>query len=772
MTDGVTRPPYASQPYLPPVPPETDAEATAQLPPNHPSFIGRVDELRNLTEQLRRETADRAKVLSIYGKPGVGKSTLAVHFAHQIKNRYPDAQLYTPAPPLKSASYVLTDEDRAGEVLADLLRALGVKGEAVPHTVSGKTSEFRSLLARRSVLILLDGFESAELIDRLIPASPSSLVIVTSRKSMPQLTQTRLRLDILDETSAVDLLAASAGGTRVEDEPGAAREVVRRCGHLPLAIVLTGKRLANREGWSVRSLVEQLSADRPSILNQVPGGAEIAASFSLSYDQLTAQEQQLFRRLSVFTGPHFDHAAAACLVPADGSSVAASLEQLASLQLLEQVQQLDDCYQFHDLLREYASLHFRTDEPEPDQQACREAALEYYVAELANADRCLQPTRITPAGADATDPGHGELGRALGWLTRDRENLLAAVTEALRLHELGVACELATRLASFFEVRAHYLDWQQTHEAVLADPDIEDAQLRAGKAILKRSLGKLCYFQHRWDDAIDNYRQALELFLVLGLDREVAVTLLYLGDAHRYERDWDSARNTLTASLKRLRAVRFRRGEAIALRSLGAVCRLTGDYVEAMELYEQALGILLEIGDERWIAATRLSIGDIYVDEKMPARARPVLEECLRTFEEYDDRHWKALTLRSLGETFRLEGDFPVARDYLDRALVIMRKDGDTHWEAATIEDLGELHAAQAEWQEAIDCYGSCIEMLTGGSRDKLVEARARKNLGIALYKADDRDGAQQEWRIAWLSFVEQKAQEADEVLDLIQSGP
>jgi tetratricopeptide (TPR) repeat protein len=770
VTDDVTRSPYASQPYLPPVPPETDSAATAQLPPDAVSFVGRTDELRTLTEQLRIQTADRAKVLAIYGKAGVGKSTLAVHFAHQVKGRYPDAQLYVMGPAPTSASHALSNEDKAGEVLADLLRALGVKGEAVPHSVSGKTSEFRSLLARKSVLILLDGFESSDLIDRLIPASPSSLVIVTGRKSLPQLTQTRLRLDVLDETSAVDLLAASAGGTKIEDELGAAREVVRRCGHLPLAIVLAGRRLANRTGWSVHSLVEQLRQDRPSILNQVAGDTEIAASFSLSYDQLAAPEQRLFRRLSVFTGPHFDHAAAACLVPAD-YNVAASLEELANLQLLEPIKQLDECYQFHDLLREYASLHFRTDEPESEQQACRQAVLEYYVAELANADRCLQPTKTTPARADATDPGHSQLSRALGWLTRDRDNLVAAVTEALRLHALDLACELASRLASFFEVRAHYLDWQQTHEAVLADPDIEDPQLRAGKAFLKRSLGKLCYFQHRWDQAIDNYRQALQLFLALGLDREVAVTLLYLGDAHRYEREWDSARNFLTASLQRLKAVGFRRGEAIALRSLGAVHRLTGDYPEAMDLYEEALGILTDIRDERWIAATRLSIADIYVDQKQPAQARPILLECLRTFEEYEDRHWKALTLRSLGETFRLDGDYPAAEDYLDHALVIMVQDRDTHWEAATIEDLGELYAAQGEWQRAIDCYGKCIEMLTGSNRDKLVEARARKNLGIALYKADDREGAQQEWHLAWLSFVEQKAQEADEVLDLIHNG-
>ncbi len=769
MTDDVTRPPFGGQPYLPPVPPETDASAAAQLPPEVSSFVGRADELRFLTRELAKQTADRAKVLAIYGQPGVGKSTLAVHFAHQVKDRYQDAQLYVNLRAAPAAAS-LTDEDRAGEILADLLRALGVKGEAVPRSVSGMSSEFRSLLARKSVLILLDDFESEDLIAPLIPASASSLVIVTSRRSMPQLTETRLRLEVLDPKTALDLLATSAGGTKIEDEPGAAKELVDMSGRLPLAIKILGARLAGRR--SVRSLVDHLREGEPNTLKEVAGDAKLARSFSLSYEQLTATQQQLFRRLSVFTGPHFDHAAAASLVAADRSDVAASLEQLAGLSLLEPINHLDDCYQFHRLLREYAAEHFRTDEDESDQRACRLAVLEYYVAELANADRRLQPTRSTPARVvDATDPAHGELNGALGWLTRERDNLVAGVTEALRLHELDLACQLATTLASFFEVRAHYLDWQQTHEAVLADPDIDDPELRADKAILKRSLGKLCYFQHRWDEATDNYQEALDLFLALGLDREVGVTLLYLGDAHRYERDWDLARNYLTASLQRLKAVGFRRGEAIALRSLGAVCRLTGAYPEAIELYNQALGILKEIGDERWIAATNLSIGDIYVDQKDSAHARPILEECLRIFEEYDDRHWKALTLRSLGEACRLEGDYRAAQNYLDRALEIMRDDGDIHWEAATIEDLGELHAARGEWQEAIGCYGECIDMLTRGNRDKLVEARARKNLGIALYRSDDIDGALKEWHLAWHSYVQQNAQEADEVLGLIYNG-
>ena len=758
----------AGQPYLPPVPPDAEIVSAWQLPAEANSFFGRGDELKALHGFLENKTPNRAQVISIYGKAGVGKSTLATRFAYEIKGLYPDAQLYASLSPTPSATASRqTNEDRAGEVLADFLRALGTKGEAVPHTLGGKIGLYRSLLASKSALIFLDGAEAADLVVPLIPASASSLVLVTSRVNLAPLTRERLSLDVLDETSAVQLLAAFAGDTKIDSEPRAAREVVERCGRLPLAIVLAGARLASRN-WSVDSLANRLRTNEANPLEEFRiGGTEIAATFSLSYEAASAAEQTLFRRLSVFSGPHFDHAAAAYLVPPGSENVAATLERLADLALLEAAP-WPNWYQFHDLLRDFAKWHFETDESEQTRRECRLAVLTYYDNRLTRVDRSLQPTNVSSAKSAATDPGHEELLDTLRWLTRERENLVAAVTEAVRLDELDLACRLAAELASFFEVRAHYDDWLQTHAAVLEGTEIEAPEHRNGKALLTRSLGKLYYFRHDWAQAIANYQDALQLFLQLRQDREVAITLLYLGDAHRYKRDWDTARNTLSMSLQGLQAAGFRRGEAIALRSLGAVSRLTGEFDEAKGLYERALVIFNELRDERWIAATRLSLGDIYLDQGDAAGARPIFEECLRTFEEYDDRHWRALTLRSLGQTFRRDGDYDKAREFLDRSYQIVHKDGDKHWEAAIVEDLGELHAVQGQWKAAIERYRECIDMLTGPNQDRLVEARARKNLGVALNSIGDGDSAQQELRSAWLAFVEQKGPEAAEVLRLL----
>ncbi len=656
-------------------------------------------------------------------------------------------------------------EESATDILTDFLRALGVQGEAMPSSLGEKASLYRSLLAGRSALIVLDDAPNAEIVRPLIPGSSSCLLLVTSRSSLFELQAVPVSLDIMDMNSALALLAARAGGDKVKNEPAAAKEVVQCCGLLPLAIVIAGARLATRATWSVNSLAERFRNSRSNILDELRSGdAAIAASFSISYEALSTAEQTLFRRLAAFGGPHFDDAAAACLVNPSYDNVATTLEKLADLQLLEQTV-WDDCYRFHNLLREFARKHFELDEADEVRRRCTLAVLEYYYRRLEHADQSLQPTSVASARAGATDPEHHDRMTSLRWLSREHDNLVAAVAQAVLANEVNLAWQLAARLAGFFEVRAHYEDWLETHQLVLRH--LEDKQLR-GKAILTRSLGKLFYFQHNWALAVSSYRSALELFQQLGLVREVGITLLYLGDTYRYRRDWDSARNTLMASLQLLHSVGFRRGEAIARRSLGAVNRLTGDFREALELYNQALDTFQEIGDDRWIAATRLSVADIYIDDHRPAEARPILTECLLVFEEYGDRHWQALNLRSLGEVLRQQEHYAQARECLDKSLVILREDGDRHWEAATIEDIGELHAAQGEWEQAKARYEECIGMLDDGNRDRLVEARARKNLGIALAALGNRDGGQRQLRTAWLSYVEQNGLEAVEILRLL----
>jgi len=229
------------------------------------------------------------------------------------------------------------------------------------------------------------------------------------------------------------------------------------------------------------------------------------------------------------------------------------------------------------------------------------------------------------------------------------------------------------------------------------------------------------------------------------------------------------ARNTLTAALDLLQKAGFDRGQAIALRSLGAVSRLTGDFDKALEIYDRAYQIFKKIGDQRWMAATLLSRSDILIDQGRATEAKPVLEECLRVFQEYGDRHWQALTLRSLGDTHRHDGNLITTLDFLEQSLVILREDGDRHWEAATIEARAEVYAAQGDWNAAVEDYNKCISMLGADNPDRLLEARTRKNLGVALDALGDREKAKEQWNKAWMSFMEQNGQEAIKVHNLLR---
>jgi tetratricopeptide (TPR) repeat protein len=764
-----------TQPYLPPVTPAS--VSTAQLPADVEPFIGRTAELSALEKLAVKDSdVDRAQVILIHGKRGVGKSALAVHFAHKIKKTYRDAQLFVSLGDVKpgpGGPYVQNADERLGDILDDFLRTLGVRGEAIPSLLSEKAGHYRSLVKDQSVLVVVDGVDSAAMIEPLIPASPASLVLLTGLSGLNQLSSAkRLQLDVLDMDSAVELLAATAGTEKVAKEPEAAREVALRCGSLPLAIKIAGARLATRTGWSVSSLAERLNnAKRPdgrsSVLDELQEGEmAVAASFSLSYEALTPGEQVLFRRLAAFRGPHFDDAAAASLVSPQFIHVATTLERFIDLKLLEPTT-WNDCYRFHDLLREFAQKHFDADESAKSQRECYNAIIKYYFDQLRRADAALQPATEESGKESISSQGHDDQMASLRWLTRERENLVIVVSQALAQKKFDIAWKLAARLANFFEVRAHYDDWKVTHESVLKH--LHDSRYDLGEATLTRSLGKLYYFQHDWEEAVNHYHSASQSFLRLGRDREVGVTLLYLGDAFRYRREWDLARNTLTAALDLLQKAGFDRGQAIALRSLGAVSRLTGDFDKALETYDHSYQIFKKIGDQRWMAATLLSRSDILIDQGRATEAKPVLEECLRVFQEYGDRHWQALTLRSLGDTHRHEGNLITALDFLEQSLVILREDGDRHWEAATIEARAEVYAAQGDWNAAVEDYNKCISMLGEDNPDRLLEARTRKNLGVALDALGDREKAKEQWNKAWMSLMEQNGQEAIEVHNLLR---
>ena len=411
-------------------------------------------------------------ISAIAGKAGVGKTALAVRVAHRLRPRFPDGQLYVN---LRGAEAQALDP---AEVLAGFLRALGVEGAVIPEGLEERVRLYRSRLADRRVLVVLDNAASEAQVRPLLPGSHGCAVLVTSRARLGGLEAAHsLTLDVLDPDQAVALLAKLAGPGRVAAEPEAAQQIVRLCGWLPLAVRIAGARLAGRPHWRLALLAERLADEHRRLDELATGDLEVRASVALSYHGRGEQERRLFRLLGLLAAPSFPAWVAAALLDIGLAEAEGLLERLVDAQLVEaagqdQAGQLR--YRLHDLLRVYARERLHAEEPASAQQASLERVLQAYLTLAEQADALLEPSGLNHYGGDPARGPRDHPAAAiverdpLGWLEAERASLVAAVEQACDagLGELG--WRLADALAGFFQLRAHWDDWQHTHALALA----------------------------------------------------------------------------------------------------------------------------------------------------------------------------------------------------------------------------------------------------------------------------------------------------------------
>jgi NB-ARC domain len=338
----------------------TAVEARHQLPPDVADFTDREREAADVRRALE-DPEGRGGVALVAGKPGVGKSALAIHLAHALSAQFPDAQLYVDLRGGEPAEHL--DPLTPTEVLAGFLRALGI--EQVPEQPAERVAFYRAQLAHKRALVVLDNASREDQVRPLIPGSRSCAVLVTSRMQLPGLEGARPReLEVLDPGAALELLAKLIGDRdRLERERDAAEAIVRLCGYLPLAVRIAGSRLRTRPRWSLHKLVERLADERRRLDELRAGDREVRASFALSYRELKDDEARLFRRLGVFPGPDFGVALAGALVDTSSDEAEELLERLVDVRLLEEVG--EERYRFHDLLRLFARERLEADETPP-----------------------------------------------------------------------------------------------------------------------------------------------------------------------------------------------------------------------------------------------------------------------------------------------------------------------------------------------------------------------------------------------------------------------
>jgi DNA-binding SARP family transcriptional activator len=673
----------------------------AQLPADIADFTGRADEVAEIHGLLTGENPpgsgpERAgqtgpgaadgdlagspgavPVVLVVGSGGLGKTALAVHAAHLLAGRFSDGQLYAnllgSAEPLAPA-----------EVLARFLRELGVDASRIAVTDEERAAQFRTWLAGKRVLIVLDDARDAAQVRLLLPGSASCSVLITARQAMPELVGSRLLdLEVLPPAQARALFGRVAGEARASAEPEATAEVLAACAGLPLAIRIAGARLAGRGGWTVRALADRLSDERHRLDELRAGNLAVRASFEVSYASLpgpagaaAVDSARMFRLLGLWTGPSIARPAAAALAGQPGRDVAEALEVLVDAHLLETP--APDVYRFHDLLRVYAADLAHAGESGQDRLAAITRLLTWYLHAVEGAATVISPQHkrvpVGPPPPRLELPAFRTLEEALQWCEAERAGLVAATRLAAESGLPEFAWKLAAAAMSFFYRRSHWADWVMTHQAGLAGA--RQAGDRVAEAWMLNNLG-MAYGVQRMPESVTFFEQALTICTELGDLEGEGRAATNLANANfelgRFEEALAMAEQALVVQ----RRAGQRYGEGIALGNIGGACQHLGRFGQAITHLEEALVIFRELGERDAEASSLGDLGDAYLGLDRIGDAVACYEQSLAIRREIADLHGQAETLRRLSQARLRAGAPGDARELLLEALRLFTELGD-----------------------------------------------------------------------------------------------
>jgi DNA-binding SARP family transcriptional activator len=647
-----------------------------QLPAPVGHFTGRSAELAELTGMLDRE-ADQAEGLviisAIEGTAGVGKTALAVHWAHRVAASFPDGQLYVnlrgygPSAPMSPA-----------EAVSTFLAALGVPIERWPPGFDAQVSLYRSVAARKRLLIVLDNARDTYQVRPLLPGSPGSVVLVTSRTSMTGLAVSQgahlLTLDVLSEGEARQLLDRRIGSSRVAAEPGAVSELIRLCAGLPLALAIVAARACARLRFPLASLAAELR-DESGRLDALDAGdlaSSIRAVISWSYRSLTDQAARMFRVLGLHPGPDVTAAAAASAAGVSLPAARRRLRELTHANLL--TEHLPGRFGFHDLLRAYAADQARATEDEQSGHEATGRILDHYLHTAAEAAFLINPARdqitILPPQPGVTPEHFADQQQALAWMQAEHQVLLAATAVAAGNGFDSHAWQIAWTMAQFLAMRGRWRDMAAAQDlAVAAATRLCDT---TGQAESLRLLGRACERLGDHDQALARYTAALRLYQQLGDRLGEAKAHQYLGNLAQSRGCYADALTSAEQALNLYQATGARAGQAGVLNNVGYYHALLGHYQQARLICQQALSLIAELGMRYEEANAWDSLGYVELHLGNLAESTACYQRALGIFREFGDRYEEAKTLTNLGDTRHACGEDRQAREAWQQALNIL----------------------------------------------------------------------------------------------------
>jgi DNA-binding SARP family transcriptional activator len=673
----------------PPLPAPVTAAAPsdpvpAQLPLEAPGFSGRHAELERMLALIGADPdqnpaladldgsgRDTVQIIAITGTAGVGKTALANRFARQVAKRFPDGQLYVNLRGFDPSGSALSPES----ALRFFLDALAVQPQRMPVDADGRAALFRSLLDGKRVLIVLDNARDPDQVRPLLPGSPGSLVVVTSRSQLTGLVvaegATPLGLDVLTEEEAHELLGRRLGPDVVAAEPAAAAELISLCARLPLALGVAAGRAATRPGFALAALAAELrdTRSRLEVLDAGDAATDVRAVLSWSYEQLSPSAARMFRLLGLHPGPDVSLAAAASLAGVSRSEAASALRELTRVHAV--AEHVPGRFAFHDLLRAYAVDQAETMDSEADRTAAERRCRDHYLhtghAAALQSNSLRKALDLEPLEPAAVPEEFSGRGQALAWFEAENPVMVGLLNQAIASGDDRYAWQISWTLAPFY------------------------------------------YRRGRWHECISIQRQALKAAQRLGDPVGLGHAHYELGRGLVITGDFAEAEPHLSTALDIFGRLGDRANEATVHQGFGALFEHQGRYAQSLVHAREAMRVVEEIGPASTLAGLENSVGWLYAHLGQCEKALVYCQRSLEFQREIGYRGGEADTLDSLGYTHSRMNDYQQAADCYQQAVEIYREIGDRYHEAGSYIGLGDaqLHAVGPEaagesWEQAL----------------------------------------------------------------------
>lgn len=736
--DPVVRPPAAAGSAS-----ATESVIPRQLPAPAAVFTGRAAEIAVLD---RLYDANAVVITAIDGMAGIGKTALAVHVAHRIADQYPDGQLF-----LDLHGYTKGMQPaEPNEVLDRVLRNLGVPATQIPIGLNERAALYRSRLAGRRMLILLDNATTESQIAPLLPGTAGCLVLITSRRRLSAIDHTiTMSLDALPPPEAIALLIRVIGEQRlVAESREVLAEFVELCGRLPLAIRIAAGRLLSHRSWTAGDLVERLRDQSSRLAELESGRHSVTAALELSYQNLAPDVRRTYRLCGVFPGADIDVYGLTAMAEIDLADAARQVDHLLDSHLLQEPN--EGRYALHDLVRAHAVVRASSEDSENDRLSALRRLLDHYSRSASLAMDIAYPfdrDHRPPVSREASEfPIMTDQTDALLWLDTELFNLLAAAQSSAGSSWPDPVLHLSAVLHRHLRTRGRYGDAEALHELALA------AARRIGnrRAELDATigLGSIRRLQGRHHLAVGDFERALEIARLIRDRRGEVTALTGLGGIHRLQGRHEQAARVFTQAQDIATTTRDRRGELAAVTGFGHVLWLQGHHEQAGSAFAQAHEIARITENRTGELDALTGLGWVRRQQGHHADARAIFEQTLDISRALGSRDGELSAMIGLGWAHRVQGRDAQAAVCYQQTLDLAREIGNRNMQYEALQGLGRLHRSMRRTAQALDCYRKALD-LAAELAQPADEARAHDGLAHVYLDLREHRHARQNWQSA-----------------------